>query len=306
MALFGSNVRGTPPRANLSEQVACNRRVHPQLTGAMLVFNSPCSDQLLFRGVMKSGFKSNERFLNFTCQRLRESSLRRPRPLCYTFIRDPVARFFSQYAELSERAVSWQDKWERRELSPRELRWPRRCPCRNPCSCHIFTTPWVHERSSAARVLGLLSTAERCGWFEPHLLPQRAFLDNPARGTRSSRALACSSRNLDVVGRIENASEGYRRVWSQLGLQALEHELVFQEHRRAEMNRSYRAARYMSQSSFSAHTAWLVARRVCRLYNEDFCTLSLPMPPECAGIAPCQYDREKGKGKAPSVESRVT
>ena len=73
--------------------------------------------------------------------------------------------------------------------------------------------------------------------------------------------------------------------------------LLSKEHRRAEMNRSYRAARYMSQSSFSAHTAWLVARRVCRLYNEDFCTLSLPMPLECAGIAPCQYDREKGKGR---------
>ena len=93
-------------RGAASASVSCGFRLHNRLSGSVIINNSACASRLLYRGVMKAGFKSNVEFLKRACARLgKQGDTSQGRaPFCYTFIRDPVSRFFSQYAEVSERA----------------------------------------------------------------------------------------------------------------------------------------------------------------------------------------------------------
>jgi len=104
--------------------------------------------------------------------------------LCFTKLRDPVERFLSGYAELSERAFD--------PVWMRVRGYHRSCWHRN-------------GHNVSARILMMLDDVERVGWFDEHLRPQSEYIF-AALSQDHTRASRCTN-GLIMVAHSDNATE---------------------------------------------------------------------------------------------------
>lgn len=210
--------------------------------------------------------------------------------LCFTMLRNPLARFYASYAELSERAVKWHDLNDAtRRAGPGEAacspNGTRCCVCDARCSCYrsiARSGAWARQTAVEQRVLGLLELLERVGFFDEHVHPQTNFLRRGTHSRASSNEAVCS--RLDAVGHVEDAAATFRALAARLRSAHWEQPWeAARSHARSAMPAAYLTHHYMDTTLLSARVQAEVALRVCRLYQSDYCLLRayLSPPPVC-------------------------
>ena len=160
---------------------------------------------------------------------------------------------------------------------------------------------WSALTSVRERLLAMLSTIERCGFFNDHVLPQARYLDAPPVG-HSSCGAECQRAcrwPWDVIAPLERSAAARTRLVHQLQLAfptaAIDAATLLNAtrtiHARDSEGRDVRPKfgtpqmfKYSNTAGLDAATCANVTRRVCRMYREDFCLFGFTRPAECAGV----------------------
>ena len=251
----------------LSEQTYHGQALH----GRPIV----CKPRLVYLPNFKSGVTTNADFLDAVCGGLRVTDRENNRIMvqgvgrgrndgedhdavvCYTFVRNPMSRFFASYSEVSERDVN--DKMNH-----------------SAKATHTQRGPWARATDIGTRILLLAQQMAFAGGRpDKHLMMQTDLL------YVAMRQLNC--RRIDFIGQIENATAALtylaRRAHSPFD------SVDWGLHKRSEMDASYLRRHYMDTQAINATIRARLEPLVCRAYMEDFCALPYALPPACAAIA---------------------
>eukprot|EP00039_Didymoeca_costata_P003000 m.64417 g.64417 ORF g.64417 m.64417 type:complete len:392 (+) comp11649_c0_seq4:127-1302(+) len=281
-----------------------------------------CSPTIYYVPIYKVATEANNKFVNKLCgckagdcAYCQEKKLcqvkRNADQFCYTFLRDPISRFFSQYAEMSERAVKYYEMYPNETTSCPGCVGPGVVLCKpvTNVSLRQYTAPkcccdgyrpiaksgtWVSHTSVTRRILAMLNEIKKKGFFDAHLYPQSDTFRMRSHKTddlprldqlfnvipRAIRLGYCE--NLDKVYYL-NAS---REAFDDLGMRVRGGGVLRlrRSHSRASMPSRQLAHYYMDTKTIPPAAVNMITQQVCQIYLEDFCRFRFSIPRVCEKI----------------------
>eukprot|EP00039_Didymoeca_costata_P011359 m.159331 g.159331 ORF g.159331 m.159331 type:complete len:407 (+) comp15147_c0_seq1:178-1398(+) len=281
-----------------------------------------CKPTLYYIPILKVATEANHDFVKRTClcpdgdcaQCLEKKTCHvangTGQQICYSFIRDPLSRFFSQYAEMSERAVKYFE-WAPNPgcagcIGPGE---PKCRPARlthqtramfgkklplKKCCCDGYkpitkSGLWVTNTTEETRMLQMIEDIKQRGFFDSHMYPQsdtfRVLTNKTDSFKRLDKNYKLQSairygncKKLDKLYFLNNSEAAYQDLKTIIQGRAVQ---MKKTHSRAAMPKETLAHYYMNTKSISPEGLDRIKTSVCELYFEDYCRFDFVIPEVC-------------------------
>jgi len=207
--------------------------------------------------------------------------------LCIALLRDPVERFLSAYAQISEDSYRPDDTWP--------LRVPANSVNNHRAKMLNAIVGWESESDVDGRLLRLLDAlTARNGTIvgiDKHLKSQVQTLHAQLHVKGRGGTALCGG-GLDAVGDVENATDFFRAIAARLGQASAYSPRTNATHQHSLLDAEYRRERMMVVSHLRPSTRRAVERSICELYIDDYCHLGMRPPAACPGLSQhCRQER---------------